>query len=125
MPFADHAAEAFVQGDGVEFFGGEPAEVAALFTDNGRGGLGCDEHETDIVMEVGRVGAVGGDLVDVEIEGALGGYDKALDAGLLEGLAAGDTENVFIAIAVAAELEPAVEFAMVMKEDAGAVEVDN
>ena len=48
LPFADHAPEAFVDGEGGQFSGGEPAEVAALLAEDGGGGLGGDEHEADI-----------------------------------------------------------------------------
>jgi hypothetical protein len=76
-------------------------------------------------VEVDGVGAVGGDFVDIEIERALGGDDEALDAGFLERFAAGDAENVLIAIAMAAELEPAAELAMMMQQDPGAIGIDD
>ena len=100
---------------------GRTSGGVAFLAEDGYGGLRGDEHEADVVVEMGGVRTAGGDFVDIEIEGAVGGDDEAGDAGFLEGLAAGDAEDVLVAIAMAAELEPAVEVAMVMEEDAGAV----
>jgi len=125
LPFADHAAEAFVKREGGQFAGGEPADGVAFLAEDGDGGLWGNEHEADVVVEMGGVRAAGGDLVDIEIEGAGGGHDEAGDAGFLEGLAAGYAEDVLIAIAMAAELEPAVKIAMMVEEDAGAVGIDD
>jgi hypothetical protein len=72
-------------------------------------------------VEVDGLVSAGRDLVDIEIEGAGGGYDEAGDAGFLEGFAPSDAEDVRVAIAMAAELEPAVELAMVVKEGAAAI----
>ena len=76
-------------------------------------------------MEMFRLGTVGGDFVDIEVDGDLRSDTESPNPGFLQGLPAGDTEHILVSVAVAAELKPAVELAMVMKHDARAIGIDN
>jgi hypothetical protein len=67
----------------------------------------------------------GRDLVNVEIEGELRRYDQPLNSGLFASFALGDEQYVFLAVAMSSELQPAIEFPMVMQQSLSAVGADH
>ena len=75
----------------------------------GLGGVGLNE-EADVVVDVGGLGATGGDVVGVHVEDAAieqGG--DAGESGLFANFAQGVGEDAGIAVAMPAGLEPAME----------------
>ena len=59
--------------------------------------------------------------MNIEIERARRRHDQPANAGFLQRLALCDSQDVFVAIAMAAKLQPAVELPMVMQQCAGAI----
>ncbi len=124
-PFSDEAAEAGVERETFHFVGGEPTEGVAFLAEDGCGGIARDEDVAKVVVPVGGLGAVGGDLVEVEIEGTGGGEDQAFEPGFFARFTRGDGGDIRVAIAMAAELQPAVELPVMVEERAGAIGADH
>ena len=127
LPFGGQALEAFVEGEAEHFPRGEPLQGMAFFADPAFGVFRSDEDEADVEMEMRRLLAllILGNGMDIEVERFAGGEDEAVDAGFLGRFPAGDADDVFVAVAVAAKLEPAIEIAMVMEEGAAAIRADD
>ena len=117
-PFCQKPLEACAEGELSHLVGGEPLECEALGAGLWKCVFRCNEHVADVVMEMLGLRGARGDGMDVEVEGPGGGEDETCDARFLEGLALCDREDVLLAIAMAAELHPAVEIAVVMQERA-------
>ena len=124
LPLGEQPSHAVAERKGRHFGGGEPPEFVTFGTRRGDSVFGRDEDEADVVVKVGRFVVLGGDLVDVEIEGPRGCHNETVDAGFFQCFATGDAENVLIAVAMAAELKPFVQLAVMMEEGAGTVGAD-
>lgn len=87
------------------------------------GTSGCVSHEADVQVQVFWLTGASRDDVDVEVDGL--GVDQYVDdATFFDDLAPGNGNEVGLTVGVAAELEPAVELAVVGEQDvlAGRVE---
>ena len=129
--FAEHAEDAFFVGELRDFFGGEPGDVVRFVAARASwSGVG-DQQETHVVVFVGvfdhagrlRRSEPGFDARRVER------HQRAVDrheveaghARFLAGFAEGDFVDVPLAVGVAAELQPAVELAVMREQAAAAV----
>jgi len=78
------------------------------------------QQEANVEMMVRRLGCAAGIKMDVEIENLIADRTDGRDAGLLACFADRDREHVGIGVAVAAELNPFVQLAVVRQQDAPA-----
>ena len=83
------------------------------------------KQEANIVMEMSRVPAVGGNPVDVHIKDPVGDWSDAFNAGFLAGLAERDIQYVRIAVGVTAKLKPKSDFPMMGQQDMRAGRIDD
>ncbi len=103
-PFFHETTEAGIERQAFHFVGSEPAEVVAFGAHGRFGVFWRDEDVAQIEVFMHWLRAVRGNLVDIEIEWSVGGDDQPGEAGFLFGFTARDAEDVFVAVAMAAEL---------------------
>ena len=109
----------------MDFLDWNPAEVVGFLADGEVGVAGGAEEVADVVVEVFRFVFPGGDPMDIEIEDGVFQSFEFIESGFLAGFLEGDCGDVRVAIGVAAELQPAIEFAVVGEEGFGAIRADN
>jgi hypothetical protein len=104
----------------LHFLDWNPAEVVGFLADGEVDVAGGAEEVVDVVVQVFRFVFSGGDQVDIEIEDGVFQSFEFIESGFLAGLLEGDCGHVWVAISMAAELQPAIEFAVVGEEGLGA-----
>src|SRR5262249_21710590 len=83
------------------------------------------EEKPDIVVQMFGLGAASGDDMDVDIKDVLRNRADRVQIRFLARLAQGDAKDIGIAIGMAAELEPLVQFAMMRQQGVCPVAIDN
>jgi hypothetical protein len=72
-----------------------------------------------------RFASEGGDVVNVQIEGARRSHREASDAGLLVRFTLGYGQHILLAIAMPSKLQPTIQFAMMVQQPASAISADH
>lgn len=123
-PLFAHAEDGLADGHVEDGVWPEPGEFVGFVADEIRMIAVYSAKESDVVVEMIGDVAAGGDGVDVEVEDILRDGSNVVDAGFLDGFLQGDVENVGVAVAVTAELEPFIEFAVMREQNAAVGFVD-
>ncbi len=114
-PFFRQPPHAWLGGERVHSFGREPAQFVALAAEDLHRVLWRREQVPDVVVKVRGLRPVRGNRVDIQIERLLENRTQVHDARFLQRLAASHAQDIFIAVAMSAKLQPAVDLAVMMQ----------
>ena len=120
-PLADEALESSVEWQAFHFTHSKPSQLPAFSARRVQRAFRSDQDVPHIVVQMCRLILTGRDLVYIEIERTGCSDNQSFDAALLERLPLRDPQHVFITIAVAAELQPAVQLPVMMQQGARAI----
>lgn len=117
--FSHHAGHGLLGIEPSDLGDGHPRELFGFVfrTDERRGGIGL-KHETHVEVPVGGIGFTRRYPVPVHVKNLRANRSQAREAAFLGAFAQGDAKQIAIAVGVAAELEPFVQFQVMREQSA-------